>query len=191
MIAGLKNQHGLDIEASIRKQNSSTIRSAKDDPNFMRSYFTNSRLHFIGSWRGRFVELSARLQSEYKYADLQADYTRTMQARGTKRVVLHVDMDCFFVSVLTRNRPDLRGLPVAVAHTGNKDGSSEVSSCNYEARVFGVSAGMFMAYAKSLCPELHVLQYNFDEYTEVSEQIYRIFFRYCSDLSNNILFRCL
>jgi len=62
---------------------------------------------------------------------------------------MHVDMDCFFVSVGLRKRPELRGLPVAVAHstkgvakTGadsankNEDGDSwsELSSCSYEVR---------------------------------------------------------
>lgn len=38
--------------------------------------------------------------------------------RGESRVILHVDMDCFFVSVLVKNRPELRDKPVAVAHNG-------------------------------------------------------------------------
>ncbi|XP_046753704.1 DNA repair protein Rev1 isoform X2 [Diprion similis] len=36
-------------------------------------------------------------------------------------VIMHIDMDCFFVSVGLRNRPELKGLPVAVTHAkGNK-----------------------------------------------------------------------
>ena len=38
--------------------------------------------------------------------------------RGQTRVILHVDMDCFFVSVLVKNRPELRDKAVAVAHNG-------------------------------------------------------------------------
>lgn len=38
--------------------------------------------------------------------------------RGKTRVILHVDMDCFFVSVLVKNRPELRNKAVAVAHNG-------------------------------------------------------------------------
>lgn len=38
--------------------------------------------------------------------------------RGESRVILHVDMDCFFVSVLVKSRPELRDKPVAVAHNG-------------------------------------------------------------------------
>lgn len=36
------------------------------------------------------------------------------------RVILHVDMDCFFVSVLVKNRPELKDKPVAVAHNGKR-----------------------------------------------------------------------
>ena len=38
-------------------------------------------------------------------------------------------------------------------------GSGEVSSANYEARAYGVRAGMFMAQAKRQCPQLLVLPY--------------------------------
>lgn len=40
--------------------------------------------------------------------------------RGDTRVILHVDMDCFFVSVLVKNRPELKDKPVAVAHNGER-----------------------------------------------------------------------
>lgn len=40
--------------------------------------------------------------------------------RGASRVILHVDMDCFFVSVLVKNRPELKDKPVAVAHNGER-----------------------------------------------------------------------
>lgn len=35
-------------------------------------------------------------------------------------MILHVDMDCFFVGVLVKNRPELRDKPVAVAHNGKR-----------------------------------------------------------------------
>uniref|UniRef100_K3W5C8 UmuC domain-containing protein n=1 Tax=Globisporangium ultimum (strain ATCC 200006 / CBS 805.95 / DAOM BR144) TaxID=431595 RepID=K3W5C8_GLOUD len=84
-------------------------------------------------------------------------------------------MDCFFVAVAVRERPELQNVPVAVAHSGNS-GTSEVSSCNYLARAKGVRAGMYMQIAKELCPELVVLQYKFEEIEQVSFQIYHIFF---------------
>ena len=37
---------------------------------------------------------------------------------GRERVIVHVDMDCFFASVALLSRPDLVDKPVAVAHSG-------------------------------------------------------------------------
>lgn len=34
---------------------------------------------------------------------------------GVKSCIFHVDMDCFFVSVAIRNRPDLKGEPASVS----------------------------------------------------------------------------
>lgn len=46
---------------------------------------------------------------------------------------------------------------------------SEVSSCNYKAREFGVTKGMWMKRAKDLCPSLIILPYDFDRIEKVSE----------------------
>ncbi len=48
--------------------------------------------------------------------------------------VLHVDMDAFYASVMTRDRPELRELPVIVG--GGRRGV--VLSANYRARRSGV-----------------------------------------------------
>lgn len=37
--------------------------------------------------------------------------------RLTSRIIFHVDLDCFFVSVALRDRPDLVGKPVAITHS--------------------------------------------------------------------------
>ena len=58
--------------------------------------------------------------------------------RGQTRVVLHVDMDCFFVSVLLRNRPELRERPVAVAHNGGFFGKEAFAEGERRGEVFTV-----------------------------------------------------
>jgi hypothetical protein len=63
------------------------------------------------------------------------------------------------------------GKPLAVCHSNSAQGSAEVSSANYEARAFGIRAGMFMAEAKSRCAELLVVPYEFDKYEDISEQV--------------------
>lgn len=46
-----------------------------------------------------------------------------------------------------------------------------MSSANYEARAYGIRAGMFMGEAKSRCPHLLVVPYEFDKYQTISEQV--------------------
>ncbi|KAE9333673.1 DNA repair protein [Phytophthora fragariae] len=144
--------------------------STRDGPEFVRHFFAKSRLHHIGTWRATFQQKAAEFQAKYKGGPV----TRVPASSGD-RVILHVDMDCFFVAVAVRGRPELLKVPVAVAHSGNA-GSSEISSCNYLARAKGIGAGMFMQTAKELCPELVVLPYQFDAIQRVSFQIYDIFF---------------
>lgn len=93
-----------------------------------------------------------------------------------RRYILHVDFDCFFASVSTRDRPDLAGKPVAIAHGGNSDNSksSEIAACNYAARGFGVKNGMWMAEAKKLCPGLICLGYEYPRYEEASKVFYGV-----------------
>lgn len=98
-------------------------------------------------------------------------------------------MDCFFVSVGLRKRPDLKGQPVAVAHaknnmnsTDSKESYSEVASCSYEARKCGIRNGMFLGEALELCPQLQTIPYDFEDYKEVSMSLYRILASYTLDI---------
>nr|VZI23447.1 unnamed protein product [Spirometra erinaceieuropaei] len=51
---------------------------------------------------------------------------------------------------------------------------SEVASCSYEARKFGIKNGMHLGDARKLCPELKTVPYDFDAFRSVSEQLYKI-----------------
>jgi DNA repair protein REV1 len=69
-----------------------------------------------------------------------------VQNDDSRRVIMHCDFDCFFVSVGLTTRPHLRGKPVVVSHSQGKQGgmssTSEVASASYEAREKGVRNGM-------------------------------------------------
>ena len=160
----------------------SNPRNAENDPKFIEHFFESSRLHFIGTWRSRlpalYEECVAAAAPPLDLGGVSAQRLSSAGDGSRSRVVLHVDMDCFFVSVLLRNRPELAASPVAVAHSksSSQGGYSEISSCNYPARACGLKNGMFMHQAVKLCPHLQVLPYDFAQYSAVSEQVYRIMF---------------
>ena len=66
------------------------------------------------------------------------------------RTVLHVDIDAFFAAIEQQRDPRLRGRPVIV-------GAGVIASCSYEARRFGLKAGMTLSEAKRLCPRAVVV----------------------------------
>lgn len=91
------------------------------------------------------------------------------------RKIIHIDMDAFFASVEQRDRPDLRGQPVAVGGGGPR---GVVAAASYEARTFGVRSAMPSGRAKRLCPDLIFVPPRFDVYRAVSQQVRGIFERF-------------
>jgi DNA polymerase-4 len=89
------------------------------------------------------------------------------------RRIIHVDMDAFYASVEQRDRPDLKGRPVAVG--GLPDSRGVVAAASYEARTFGVRSAIPMSRAVRLCPALVIISPNFQKYRTVSQQVFEIF----------------
>src|SRR5687768_11154926 len=82
-------------------------------------------------------------------------------------------MDAFYASVEQRDRPDLKGQPVAVG--GLPDSRGVVAAASYEARTFGVRSAIPMSRAVRLCPHLVIISPNFHKYKAVSQQVFEIF----------------
>ena len=78
---------------------------------------------------------------------------------SSQRVISHLDLDSFFVSVECRNNTNLLGKPLLI---GGKSDRAVVAACSYEARRFGVYSGMAMKLAKRLCPHALIKQNDFD-----------------------------
>jgi DNA polymerase-4 len=88
------------------------------------------------------------------------------------RHILHIDLDAFFVSVEQTLAPQLRDKPVIVG--GRPDRRGVVASASYEARAFGIRAGMPLAQAYRLCPKAIFLQGSFPAYRDASERFMEI-----------------
>lgn len=86
----------------------------------------------------------------------------------TERVIAHLDLDAFFVSVELRRRPELRGLPVIVAGSGPR---AVVTTASYEARRHGVGSAMPASKARRLCPEAIVIPPDGAEYRRASREV--------------------
>ena len=93
------------------------------------------------------------------------------------RKVIHVDMDSFYASVEQRDKPALRGKPIAV---GSAAARGVVATASYEARAYGVHSAMPSVTAKRKCPDLIFVPPRFEVYRSVSLQIREIFAQYTS-----------
>ncbi|KAJ3378522.1 deoxycytidyl transferase [Entophlyctis sp. JEL0112] len=192
------NIHKAHAGQSWKAKNSATAEG------FLEKYYSSSRLSKISNWKADLKDFVAELEMTYPKPERPSK-----AASSSKRTIMHVDMDCFFASVALRNRPELRSLPVAVCHSkGIAGGStamhyglgeesfsstSEIASCNYVARSFGVRNGMLLGKAQKLvatsaamgnttagkaspssATRLITLPYQFDAYDEVSKILYRL-----------------
>jgi DNA polymerase IV len=93
--------------------------------------------------------------------------------RLPSRRILHIDMDAFYASVEQRDRPELRGRPVAVG--GSPAERGVVAAASYEARAFGVRSALPMSRALRLCPGLVIVPPDFARYRAVSQQLRAMF----------------
>jgi len=95
------------------------------------------------------------------------------------RIIFHVDMDQFYAAVEEREHPEYKGKPVIVgADPKEGKGRGVVSTCNYEARKYGVRSGLPISRAWKLCPDAIYLQPNYKLYIQTSLRIMRILRKY-------------
>ena len=91
------------------------------------------------------------------------------------RKIIHIDMDAFYASVELKDRPELKHLPVVVSSHHPR---AVICAASYPAREFGLRSAMSMSQAKKRCPQVVVIEPNFEKYRAVSVQIHHIFQRY-------------
>ena len=154
-------EHNAMLLADPRVRKSTVV-----DPGFLEQYYRESRLHHLSTWK---ADLKSQLQA------MTAQHSSSQKARqkrapGTRRYILHVDFDSFFAAVSLKKNPQYKDKPVVVAHGTGR--GSEIASCNYPARKFGIKNGMWMKRALEMCPDLKILPYDFPAYEEASREFY-------------------
>lgn len=161
-----------------------------DTHDVVSDFYSRSRLSKISDMRNKFqLYLKEKIREAKEQAKAAKDQPETEASSisppavtsKTLTYVLHIDLDCFFVSVARKLNPALIGKCVAVCYKSahavknsetNNFSASEISSCSYEARQYGVKANMYFSVAKNLCPDLIPTPYNFEEIEKVAKIFY-------------------
>jgi DNA polymerase-4 len=97
-----------------------------------------------------------------------------------RRSIVHIDIDAFFAAVEELLNPALQGKPVIVGGLPHERGVA--ATCNYEARRYGVHAGMPLRQAYQLCPNGLFIRGNYQVYQAFSEKFFRILHEYTPDV---------
>src|ERR1700751_6098786 len=103
--------------------------------------------------------------------------TRSLQiVCVVQRAIIHLDMDCFYAAIEVRDKSSLAGKPVAVG--GARDRRGVLTTCNYEARKYGIRSAMPTFKALQRCPHLIVMPTRFEVYRRESARIREILLRF-------------
>ena len=87
------------------------------------------------------------------------------------RKIIHIDMDAFYASVELLDRPELKHLPVVISSHHPR---AVIAAASYPAREFGLRSAMSMSQAKKRCPQVIVIEPNFEKYRDVSVKIHSV-----------------
>ncbi len=97
-----------------------------------------------------------------------------------ERKIIHLDMDAFYAAIEERDNPELRGKPVVVGSLPGERGV--VSTCNYEARKYGIRSAMSSSEAYRRCPHAIFVHCHFEKYTEASQKVHAIMEEYTDQI---------
>ncbi len=93
-----------------------------------------------------------------------------------QRLICHLDMDAFFVSVEELFDPLLKGKAVVVG--GQKDQRGVVAAASYAARKYGVHSAMPLRTAGQLCPHAIFVEGHPERYRDYSKKVFNVLNRF-------------
>ncbi len=96
-----------------------------------------------------------------------------LQVRSWPSVILHLDGDAFFSSVIQALHPELKGKPLV---TGRERGIAVAVS--YEAKKYGVERCMTISQVRKLCPSCIIMSSDYSMYSLFSRKMFEILRRY-------------
>mgnify|MGYP003907000153 FL=1 len=97
------------------------------------------------------------------------------------KVIFHIDFDYFYAQCEELRKPELRNIPCVVCvYSGRDEDSGVVSTCNYNARKYGVKAAMPIKLAKSKLKDVEAkfLPTDMPYYQDISRDVMRIIQNY-------------
>jgi DNA repair protein REV1 len=138
------------MEKTLSSSDAEEIEAEDDDhlsalnakhPKFLETFLKRSRLHYLSSTavakkvyvqdlrqkvEHRLLIEKQREELKTKIQRTERDYLFKLNDEKKEKIYMHIDMDCFFVSVATRNQPELREQPIAITHSKGKQSTTTV-----------------------------------------------------------------
>lgn len=103
------------------------------------------------------------------------------------KVIMHVDLNYFFVRCEEIKNPKLIDKPVMIGGIGR---AGIVSTCSYAARKFGVHSGMPSYRALELCPNIIVLPGDYKFYSLMSHEFFAFARKYTHNIEQTSIDEC-
>lgn len=103
------------------------------------------------------------------------------------KIILHIDLNTFFVRCEELVNPSLIGKPVIIGHRGR---GGIVSTCSYEARKYGVRSGQPTFQALELCPDAIIIHGHYELYSKKSKEFFNFVKQYSSIIEKASVDEC-
>ena len=100
--------------------------------------------------------------------------------KNKSKVIFHIDLNQFFCSVAIIKNPRLKGKPFAIGRENTTKGV--LSTASYEARKYGIHAGMPQIEALQKLPTLLIVDYGYEAYQEYSNKFFKLIRSYVKDV---------